>query len=1486
MRFDRPIKFHMPRSTETVAVLACLALCVLVAIVAQVSYHRRSTEITEVFQQHSQRVSRLLQSHTTHTLLGVDDALRQLKYAYEKEGARLNIHRMVDEFASIKPFITAASITNDKGDVILSTTNFRSGTNIGARSHFLAHINQDHGGVAVGIPIVIQSSGESDFQTTRRINGPDGRFDGVVSIGVGILRWEQLVKFSDFEEANALALVGTDGITRVLMTDQSSPAKPADPGWAQSIAKVGPEGPDQILRDASGDTWVAHHLKHFPLVVAIRINSALLETRLAETRKRHLWGALSVMLLLIVSTAIIARQAAHQRREFKRSLELEREHWQSGESFRLVFEQAPLGMTLRTVGQRDQPALRVNQQFCDFLGYTSSELLSVAPSVFNLPEDELLAAEMDRRIMAGEVTSYSREKLYRRKDGTTRWGLLTATVLNSRDGKPAQTLTIVQDINHRKLSEEAIRESEERLRIMADQTAEGLALYDKQGRLVFFNNAYRKMLALPDITLGMPFEQITRRRGQVLLEMGEITDVEAFVQDRLARHRTGTSISIERKRKDGSFHLIREANSESGYTVITFVDVTELRQREEALRASESRFRAMFDHAGIGITMRPLHDRHHPWESVNDRFCEMTGFSREELLHMSTADITGPDGQDAAVADNTRLVAGEVSYYTREKQIRRKNGELLWVQLSVASLPGTGKVIATYQDIHARKLAEQQVAASEQRLRMIFDNAGIGIAVRSIINRDLPWDMVNDRFCEIIGYSREEVARISTSAITLPEDTQTAIDQISAINRGDIGHYTREKRIRRKNGDLLWVQLTVTSLIGPDGRRSTIAIYQDIHARKLAEERVKASEEHLRAIITAEPECVATVTLDGRLSDINPAGLAILSGTNLAELQQQPLIDYAVEEYRRPALRLLCAIRRGRAATLEIEARVLDGTKRWLEIHAVPMRDADGRPSALLGIAHDVTERRSAREALAAERNLLRTIIDNIPDHIHVKDRDLRFVLANAAWVAARPYIQGNIIGKTSAEFASDNRIELYEKEDREVLDHNRNSQPRELIWNDLPDGPRWFVTSKTPLRDPDDNTIGVVGISRDITDYKRRSIEFEKLNAALEERVIERTSELSSVIEELDAFASAVSHDLRAPLRNIHGLSDALLEDYSPCLDNDGQYMLRRIGDGVDRMRALIEDLLRLSQVARTTLRRESVNLSDLAAEVLQELHQQHRGHMPHVRIEPGLLVVGDTGLLRTALTNLLGNAWKFSSRTPRPLIEVGRTRRNHADVFFVRDNGAGFDMAFAYKLFSPFQRLHSERDFPGTGVGLATVRRIMRRHGGDVWADAAEGRGATFYFSLTGGNVADHAPAESQAALPPVAAKPPLPGEPLIALMVDDDADALMLIERMLRRAGFRVRATMNVEQALLALAQEPADIVISDFSMPAMTGAQFLQKVQMLYPDTLRVILSGQDINDAMAAGLRSGAIHGCFHKNQSLDKLVGYLQTNAKKKPQTT
>lgn len=243
---------------------------------------------------------------------------------------------------------------------------------------------------------------------------------------------------------------------------------------------------------------------------------------------------------------------------------------------------------------------------------------------------------------------------------------------------------------------------------------------------------------------------------------------------------------------------------------------------------------------------------------------------------------------------------------------------------------------------------------------------------------------------------------------------------------------------------------------------------------------------------------------------------------------------------------------------------------------------------------------------------------------------------------------------------------------------------------------------------------------------------QIEALNADLERRVIERTGQLEAANQELEAFSYSVSHDLRAPLRGIDGFSLALLEEYSDKLDETGRHYLTRVRVGSRHMAQLIEDLLNLSRVTRSEIHRVPVDLSALGRAVAAELQRAQPDRPVTLEIEPGLTVQGDPGLLRVALENLLGNSWKFTRKHAHARIELGSTLREGERMLFVRDDGAGFDMAYADKLFQPFQRLHSADEFEGTGIGLATVQRIVHRHGGRVWGEGAVELGATFYFSM----------------------------------------------------------------------------------------------------------------------------------------------------------
>jgi light-regulated signal transduction histidine kinase (bacteriophytochrome) len=248
----------------------------------------------------------------------------------------------------------------------------------------------------------------------------------------------------------------------------------------------------------------------------------------------------------------------------------------------------------------------------------------------------------------------------------------------------------------------------------------------------------------------------------------------------------------------------------------------------------------------------------------------------------------------------------------------------------------------------------------------------------------------------------------------------------------------------------------------------------------------------------------------------------------------------------------------------------------------------------------------------------------------------------------------------------------------------------------------------------------------------ERAEAELAVLAQSMEQRVIERTTELDRANEELESFAYSIAHDLRAPLRGITGFSQIVLAQNEAKLDQESVNNLQRVVAAGKRMSLLIDDLLALSRISRREVQRGKLDLSAMATEIAAFLAQAHPKRSVRVSVRPDMHLDGDAGLMRIAMENLLGNAWKFSSRKDDAEIEVGSERRDGEEIYFVRDNGAGFDMKYVGQLFKPFQRLHGEKDFEGTGIGLSIVQRVVARHGGRIWAEAKEGEGATFYFSV----------------------------------------------------------------------------------------------------------------------------------------------------------
>jgi len=377
-------------------------------------------------------------------------------------------------------------------------------------------------------------------------------------------------------------------------------------------------------------------------------------------------------------------------------------------------------------------------------------------------------------------------------------------------------------------------------------------------------------------------------------------------------------------------------------------------------------------------------------------------------------------------------------------------------------------------------------------------------------------------------------------------------------------------------------------------------------------------------------------------------------------------------------------------------------------------------------------DRRRTEESLFREKQQFRLMFNAVPAMIFYKDTKNRFLLVNEAAAASLSRTVPEMEGKPCSEILPARAYELY-RDDLEII---QSGKPKLGIIEESQSASGrtiWTRTDKLPEYDAMGRVVGILVFSQDITEHRQAEAEIRRLNEELEQRVSARTAELRAANQELESFAYSVSHDLRTPLRTIDGFSKLVLDEHGSDLSESALEYLKRLRLAAQRMGHLIDDLLKLTRVSRAELRREEVDLSAFARQCIEDLRRTSGDRRVDVVIEATPFAVGDPVLLSNVVQNLVGNAWKFTSKNDEARIEFGsRTVERDRTAFYVRDNGVGFDMVYADKLFGAFQRLHSHDEFEGSGIGLATVQMIIRRHAGEVWAESEPDQGTTFYFTL----------------------------------------------------------------------------------------------------------------------------------------------------------
>jgi PAS domain S-box-containing protein len=895
------------------------------------------------------------------------------------------------------------------------------------------------------------------------------------------------------------------------------------------------------------------------------------------------------------------------------------------------------------------------------------------------------------------------------------------------------------DVTARKQAADALRESEARNRATLYSIGDAVIAVTADGCLSQMNPVAEKLTGWTEAEArDRPLQELFRIVNEET-RAGVESPVERVLREGVVVGLANHTLLIA---KDGSERPIADSGApirnEKGETtgvVLVFRDQTEERAAQRSLQESERRYRTLAESLPHLVwTCRA----DGPCDYLSPRWVDYTGIPEADQLGYRWLEQLHPDDRERVIAEWGE-VAPRGGVFDIEFRIRRADGAYRWFRArAIPFRDADGRVVKWFgsnSDIDDYKRVHEALRESEDLLSFSLSTARTGAWELDLVDHSAHRSLQHD---QIFGY--QELLPEWTYEMfiehVVPEDREAVDGKFrQAIATG--GDWSFECRILRRDGVIRWIWAAGRHRTDESGRpRRMAGIVQDITERKQAEQAVRESEARYRATLYSIGDAVIATDAESRVIGMNPVAER-LTGWLEAEAEGKPLSEVfrIVNEETRavvesPVTRVL---REGQVVGLANHTLLVakDGRERPIADSGAPIRDQKGETTGVVLVFRDQTEERRAGNALRRSEAILRAVIEGTTNVVCVKDQQGRIIIANSAMTRFIGKPESEIIGKSDLELVADaQQAAKILENDRHIM-ASGDSQTVEETGDGV--AGRWdYLFTKSPYHDLDGHVIGVIGIGTDITERKRAEAEVRRLNTELEQRVRDRTAQLEESNRELEAFSYSVSHDLRAPLRAIDGFTRILADDYASHLNTEGKRICSVVRENTKSMGQLIDDLLAFSRLGRAEMSLSPIEMGTMANSIFHELTTPES--RARIDFQVGALppALADPTLMRQVWMNLLANAIKFSSKRERAVIKVSAQQNQGESVYVVQDNGAGFDMQYVDKVFGVFQRLHSSKDFEGTGVGLALVQRVIRRHGGRVWAEGEPNKGATLYFAL----------------------------------------------------------------------------------------------------------------------------------------------------------